>query len=109
MKVLIYAGGEYVTGDEIAVALMEYSEALAEAGDAANIEIPIVGHDDRRESATFLVGPSSQIVAKDAEAHGEELVDDEVVMRLRALTRALHPVALPVDPADSPEDFDSEL
>lgn len=109
MKVLIYAGGEYVTGDEIAVALMEYSEALAEAGDAANIEIPIIGDDDKRESATFLVGPASQIVAKDADAPGDELVDEEVVTRLRALTRALHPVALPVDTADSFQDFDSEL
>ncbi|MFH8250854.1 hypothetical protein ACH3VR_10850 [Microbacterium sp. B2969] len=107
MKVIAYAGGEYVTGDEIAEALLEYSEALAGAGSAAHMEIPIVDAHGQRARAAFLVGPSSQIVVTPADPGTEELTDQEVVDRLRRLTRSLHPVAYPAAEGDmSLEDFD---
>jgi hypothetical protein len=93
----MYAGGEYLTGDEIAVALLEYGESLAEAGVAGMVEIPIIADEGQRVQATFLIGPASQIVATDAEAAGDELVDDVVVEQLRLLTRRLRPVAFPAD------------
>jgi hypothetical protein len=108
VKVLAYAGGEYLTGDDIAGALLDYSEALAGVGSAASIDIPILTARGRREAATFLVGPSSQIVATAADVDAEELVDQDVVDRLRALTRALHPVARPVEPDDL-DDFDNGI
>jgi hypothetical protein len=93
----MYAGGEYLTGDDIAVALLEYGESLAEAGAAAMVEIPVIADHGHRVHATFLIGPASQIVATDVEAEGDELVDDIVVEELRLLTRRLRPVAFPVD------------
>jgi len=93
----VYAGGEYLTGDEIALAMLEYGEALAEAGGAAMVEIPIIGDEGRPSRATFLVGPSSQIVATDTEVPGDELVDEVVVADLRLLTRRLRPVAFPAE------------
>ncbi|WP_133545247.1 hypothetical protein [Microbacterium sp. BK668] len=109
MKVLAYAGGEYLTGDDIADALLDYSQALADVGSAASVEIPIVAKDGHHAEATFLVGPASQIVATTAEGEYEELVDDDLVHRLRGLARALHPVAVPVDADDRPTDFDSAI
>ena len=97
----MYAGGEYLTGDEIAVALLEYSESLAEVGEASTVEIPIIARGGRRTHATFLIGPASQIVATDAEPSDEELVDPLVVDELRLLTRRLRPVGFPADESDA--------
>lgn len=92
MKLLMYAGGEYLTGDDIALALVEYSQALASVGTAESIEIPIREEDGSASTAVFLVGPASQIVAKSVhEDHGEELVDDALVDRLHARVRRLRP------------------
>ena len=109
MKVLAYAGGEYLTGDEIAQALLDYSQALADVGSAASVGIPIVRDDGERAEATFLVGPASQIVAIGVDSSVDELVDDAVVERLKSLTRALHPVALPVEADDRAPDFDGGI
>lgn len=109
MKVLAYAGGEFLTGTQIAHALLDYSQALADVGTAASIEIPIVGDDGRPAHATFLVGPASQIVAIDVLDSVEELEDDAVVERLKSLTRALHPVALPVETDSRAQDFDAGI
>ncbi len=103
----MYAGGEYLTGDDIAVALLEYSVSLAEVGAASTVEIPIVGEGGHRVHATFLIGPSSEIVATDAETSDEELVDRGVVDELRLLTRRLRPVGLPADEIDGyAEDYE---
>jgi hypothetical protein len=109
VKFIDYAGGEYLTGDDIALALLDYSEALADAGTAASIEIPIRAEDGSLSSATFLVGPSSQIVARSARSSEDELLDDLVVARLRALTRRLHPAAFIMDEdSEIRDDYDSE-
>ena len=100
MKVIIYAGGEYMTGDDVALALMEYSRALAEEITAETVEIPILERDGSRGAATFLVGPASQIVAKDVESEFDELIDPVAVTRLQRLTAGLH---LVVRPETSPE------
>lgn len=94
----MYAGGEFLTGDEIADALLEYSRALGEEDGAQLVQIPVREPDGSRTSARFLIGPASQIVAKMVSDGGEELVDEEVVARLRRLTRGLnYPEASAVD------------
>ena len=93
MKVLIYAGSEFMTGDDVAAAVMRYSEALADAQTAATVEIPVVAPSGIRTTATLLLGPASQIVAADAEV-ADDLSDPDVVSRLDGLTRSLHPTAI---------------
>jgi hypothetical protein len=93
MKVIIYAGGEYTTGDEIAESLLAYSKALADEDTAETVEIPILNEDGSVGAATFLVGPSSQIVAKDAIGDFEELLDPDAVAALNRRTGSLHLVA----------------
>jgi hypothetical protein len=101
----MYAGGEYLTGDEIAVALLEYSEALADNSTAESVEIPIFDRDGQRQTAIFLLGPASQIVAKTVDSDRDELTDQPTVDDIRARTRLLRPVGRPADPGDEPEEW----
>lgn len=89
MQIIMYAGGDFLTGDAIADALLEYSRALGEEDGAQLVEIPIRESDGSQTTARFLIGPASQIVAKAVSSDSDELVDVEVVERLRRLTRAL--------------------
>lgn len=84
MKLVIYAGSEYLTGDEIADVLMEYGQLLGSTGNAERVTIPIREADGTESTAEFLVGPASQVVVKSVAADGDELVAPETVDRLRA-------------------------
>ena len=89
MQMIVYAGGEFLTGDEIAAALLEYSRALGQEDTAQIVEIPIAEGDGSRGTARFLIGPASQIVTKSVRADSGELIDPEVVDRLRRMTRSI--------------------
>lgn len=112
MQRIYYAGEHFLTGTEIANALVSYAEALAQNGRAGSIEIPVRHEDDGRVGVVnFLVGPASQIMAEEVDPLGsDEVRDDELVTRLRALTADLepmHPVinAVPVE-RDDPVGYD---
>jgi hypothetical protein len=91
VKLVIYAGGEYLTGDEIAAALVQYSEALGSSGTAESVSVPIREADGSEGSALFLLGPASQIVVKSVMSGQEELIDHETVELLHERTRRLKP------------------
>ncbi|MDO8384168.1 MAG: hypothetical protein Q7T17_14465 [Microbacterium sp.] len=93
MKVISYAGGDYLTGDDIAIALLELSRGLANAEASQTVEIPILQNDGSRGTATFLVGPASQIVAVDTKSEFDELVDEDAVAHLKQVQTALNSVA----------------
>lgn len=61
MREVSYAGGTFVTSDEIADALLDYAAALANADRATAISVPALGPDGPIE-VRILVGPASQIV-----------------------------------------------
>lgn len=102
----MYAGGAFLTGDEIADALMDLAAALAEASLAEPVEIPVMGPDGARITSSFLVGPASQIVTEVADWDGEELVDADTVERLHLLTRATRPVAALADEPPTTAEWD---
>jgi hypothetical protein len=104
VKLLIYAGDEYMTGDDIALALLKYSEALADNETAESVEIPILEADGTRQSAIFLLGPASQIVAKNVDSGHDELLDPAAVEQMQARTRALRPVGMPITPITPNDD-----
>ncbi|HWS50811.1 MAG TPA: hypothetical protein VN241_07355 [Microbacterium sp.] len=108
MQKIIYAGDEYLTGDEIADALLAYSRALGEEERAEIVEIPVRERDGSVITAKFLIGPASQIVAKAAVGEEAEVEDPALVDRLQKLTRAVEsPSAEPLEPpADLAHDFD---
>lgn len=93
MKAIVYAGSEIITGDDIAIAVLRYCEALAGSVVAEVIEIPVRNPDGALSRATFLVGPSSQMFARDVASPFEEVVDAETMRRLAERTRAQRTVA----------------
>ncbi len=90
---LIYAGSEFMTSDAIADAVLRYSAALAEGRGAATIDVPILDQNGAPSIASFLLGPASQIVSTDVETDIDQPDHPDVVARLDALTRSLHPTA----------------
>lgn len=94
MKTIVYAGGELMTGDDIATALLDYAQALAEAQTADTVEIPVRDADGFVSRATILIGPASQIMLKEVES-GDELIDGEAVAALRSAARHMRPEARP--------------
>ena len=93
MKVILYAGAELMTGDDIAMGVLRYCEALAGSAVAEVIEIPVREADGSLGLATLLVGPTSQMVAKNVTSELEEVVDLEVMRQLRERTKAQRDVA----------------
>ncbi|WP_309104605.1 hypothetical protein [Microbacterium sp.] len=108
MQKIIYAGDEYLTGDDIASALLAYSRALGEDDRAEIVEIPVRERDGAIVKAKFLIGPASQIVSKAADGAGPEIEDRELVERLLKRTRGVEsPTAAPLElPGDLAHDFD---
>jgi hypothetical protein len=100
MQQITYAGARFVTGTEIAKALVSYAAALGQQGRAATVEIP-VRHDGDGELrvVSFLVGPASQLVTEEVDS-ADEIRDDDLVARLRALTAELAPMHPTVTDAD---------
>lgn len=108
MKRIIYAGSEFLTGDEIASAVLQLGAALADAADAEMVEIPIVESDGSQGTVLILLGPASQIVAENAVTDFEELLDPDAVARLGAMARHLRPVATADSEPHDDTDWDSD-
>ena len=93
MKVIVYAGAELLTGDDIAIGVLRYCEALAGSVVAEVIEIPVREADGSLGLATLLVGPASQMVVRNVTSELEEVVDLDVMRQLRERTKAQRDVA----------------
>ncbi|HET6671768.1 MAG TPA: hypothetical protein VFG92_00185 [Agromyces sp.] len=111
MQKITYAGGQFVTGTEIAKALVLYAVALGQQNRAATVEIP-VRHDGggRLRFVNFLLGPASQLVTEEVGSDSsDEIRDDDLVARLRTLTAELapmHPAATDADERDFTSGYD---
>jgi hypothetical protein len=70
MREITYAGGSFVTSDEIAQALLEYGAALANADRAATVHVPAIA--GGAPDVTVLVGPASQLMATPYDGSGED-------------------------------------
>lgn len=104
MQSILYGGDEFLTGDDIADALLAYGRALGDEERAEIVEIPVREQDGTVVSAKFLIGPASQIVAKTVSDSGPELEDAELVRRLQALTRGVEsPTGPPLDAPEGPQ------
>jgi hypothetical protein len=107
MRSIQYGGDQFLTGDDIADALLAYGRALGDDERAEIIEIPVREQDGTVVSAKFLIGPASQIVAKAVSSSGPEVEDPELVRHLQALTRGVESPSGP--PLDPPASLDYEL
>src|SRR4030095_8973990 len=67
------AGDHFLTGTEIARALVAYAAALARQGSAGAIEIPVRHEEDGRPGGgNFLGGPASQLVTESVAPGGAQ-------------------------------------
>ncbi|RIJ59881.1 hypothetical protein [Clavibacter phaseoli] len=82
-----YADGRYLTGDDIARAVVECAQALAREGTAAaTVTVPIRLPEGGVGSVAILIGPASQIVVEEAGDSDDELRDPDAVDRIRAVS-----------------------
>ncbi|MBM7505502.1 hypothetical protein ACFPER_00195 [Agromyces aurantiacus] len=111
MDRILYAGGELLTGSEIAQAIVDYAAALAGRRSAASIDIPIRTTSGGVARAHLLIGPASQLVTEPVESEFDELVDEDLVTRLRTSAAALastRPVVGATDGDDEIDDADTD-
>ena len=80
-----YAGETFLTGSAIAHALLDYAQALAQAGSSATVHIPTISEQGERGSSEVLVGPSSQLISTGVVSKHDEPLDPELVDRLASM------------------------
>ena len=73
-----------MTGSEIARALLDYAQALAQADASATVEIPTIEDDGSNSRTEVLIGPASQLSAHEERSELDDIVDDDLVGRMRA-------------------------
>jgi len=101
MKTIHYAGEEYLTGDELADAVVQYAKELARHDTSASIDVPVALSDGTVVDATFLLGPASQLVALPTPSDLAEPTDQRVIDFITLEMAKLEPLrALPTDDRD---------
>jgi hypothetical protein len=83
MERIYYAGSSFLTGDDIAHALVDYARFLVAHRSSASVDIPVRNSDGTDGRASFVLGPSSEIVAQTEWSGSQELIDERLVIRLR--------------------------
>lgn len=84
-RIYYCTGTSFLTGDDIADAVLEYAWVLAQYGRFDLVRVPTRRADGSTGSSTLLVGPSSQISTEDVSAAeaGDELVARDLVQSLK--------------------------
>ena len=83
VKYIHYDGTDILTGDRIADAVADYAAVLGANTRTDTIAVPTVGEDGSVERTTMLVGPSSEIVVRQAPDDELEPEDPAFIRRLR--------------------------
>lgn len=103
MKTLITGVGSYLTGDAIAVAVLEYWRRLAEHHLVDLVDLPFRREDGSRARVQLTIGWASELAAVDSASGGSpELADAAFVDDLERRTRSRARVAEHPDVRPSP-------
>jgi len=86
MKSIHYAADEFLTGDDIADALVHLAEALAQYETSLAVDVPVRFSTGDVMPVSFLLGPASQLVAVPSADTTGEIEDAELVASLKHLT-----------------------
>lgn len=98
MQRILYAGHDFYTGSDLAVAVLDYACLLAEAGTYAMIDVPTTAGDGGATTARLLLGPSLPIASESVQGPVIELVDDVALDGLlHAADRLRHPAPVRSD------------
>ncbi|KQQ01448.1 MULTISPECIES: hypothetical protein [unclassified Rathayibacter] len=108
MRRIHYAEESIVTGDDIALAVIEYARVLAMTSTADTVDVPAL-HDGVVGPVRLLLGPASQMLVSEENTLSDEIVDEALVAEVRARTSRLsgpspvysdEDVSVPLSPAD---------
>jgi len=91
MRKLFYAGGDMLVSDHTCKAVLRYSRALANAGQADVVTVPVLIEGGVQASAHLLIGPASELFSVPVENSDEGPVDLEAIAEMERLTRSLQP------------------
>jgi hypothetical protein len=91
MKVLTTVHGSYVTGSEIADAVIRCHDAVSATREIDCISVPFVADGGGLRWVTILVGPPYGIGAETIDSSKPELVDPAVIARVEDRIRDVHP------------------
>ena len=83
MERIYYAGSSFLTGNAIAQALINYAKFLVAHRSTASVDIPIRHGDGTNGRASFLLGPTSELVSQTEYSASGEIEDDLLVARLQ--------------------------
>ena len=89
MKQITYAGTSFVTGTDIADALLKLVAALGHSAATAAVRVPALDDDNTATTIDLVIGPSSEIVATLVNVDVDELVDEVAVSSLELQAEAL--------------------
>lgn len=90
MRKIVYAGGTFYTGNDLAESLLEYAGALARSSTAATIVLPGRTPDGAVGDVEVLIGPASQLVSEPVPDEDlPEIVDADAATRMRGLAADL--------------------
>jgi hypothetical protein len=111
MKSVVYAGLTFLTGDEIADALLQLAAALGQNDRAETVEIPVITDDGVPSSVQLVIGPASQFMSRPVESAFEDPASKETLDHLRHRLRLLElPKASAVSSSDVERfDFDNPV
>jgi hypothetical protein len=89
MKQVTYAGTTFITGSDIADALIVLATALGRNGGAAAVRIPALYDDEEIRSLDIVMGSSASLIAMELRPTDDELFDPECVRVLGDQSRAI--------------------
>jgi hypothetical protein len=98
---LHYAGDSIITGTEIARALLDYAQALAQVGASNTVDVPTVNEDGSPGRSEILIGPASQLIADVESSEFDEVVDEALVAHMRAEAARLRSYGSPAPRAEA--------
>jgi hypothetical protein len=112
-RIYFCTGTSFLTGDDLASAVLEYAWALAQHRRHDLVRLPTRALDGSQGSSTLLMGPESQISLEAVLTPLAEVVDPDLVLNLRLRTTQLRdpmpgtPFEVEDEPSDEP--YESEV
>jgi hypothetical protein len=88
-RIYFCSGSTFDTGDGIATAVLDYALALAELRRFDTVELPMRRLDGTDGRANLLLSPMSQISMESVVSDQPEVLDADLVSRLRAAAERL--------------------
>lgn len=98
---LHYSGDSILTGTEIARALLDYAQALAQAGSSSTVDVPTLNEDGSNGRSEILIGPASQLIADAEDSEFAEVVDDALVAYMHGEAARLRSFGSPAPRAET--------